>query len=512
MTSLFLIRESGRRRWKGFQAFAFLLMLGIPVARASADQPNVVIMLSDNLGYGELGCYGGGSIRGAETPRLDAFAEEGTRFANFNVEVECTPSRSALMTGRLPYRSGTGRAASAGLPSGLAPWEYTMGEMFKDAGYDTAIYGKWHLGSIAGRFPTDQGFDEWYGIPFSTNLVTYFDQPGFELAGIDRPSILEGTSTEGVRAVEFYTPERRRTIDETITNKSVEYIRRHADSDRPFFLFVPFTQIHHPYLPHADFEGKSGSGPVGDMVMEHDFRVGQILDAIDQAGLGSETLVIYASDNGPDSAHYPQISNSGPFRGYLGSAYEGSIRTPLIMRWPEKIPASRETNEIVAILDFLPTLAGWIGKTLPRDRAYDGLDQGDFFLGKTEASNRDHVIIFSGETLLAVKWNQYKVFLTGDDPNPRDRMIDTLWAPRIFNIQDDPREEYDRVIDSLWTLKPALTHLLQFVVSVRRYGVIPLGGEERVKSDVDVPFLNARDIDAIVLREFRRRLSGGKAQ
>lgn len=491
------------------RTFALALLMSLPLTGLAADSnPNIVFILSDNLGYGELGCYGGGVIRGASTPRLDALAAEGTRFTNFNVEVECTPSRSALMTGRLPYRSGTGRAISAGLPSGLAPWEYTMAEMLKDAGYDTAIYGKWHLGSSPGRFPTDQGFDEWYGIPFSTNLVTYFGQPGFDKAGIERPSILEGTSIEGVHPVEFYTPESRRTIDETITNKSVAYIRERADAASPFFLFVPFTQIHHPYLPHPDFEGKSGSGPVGDMMLEHDFRVGQILDALGEAGLAENTLVIYASDNGPDAAHYPQISNSGPYRGYLGSAYEGSIRTPMIMRWPGRVPAERETNEMVAILDFLPTLAGWVGRDLPRDRAYDGFDQGDFFLGNSETSNRDHAIVFSGNTLLAVKWNQYKIFLTGDDPNPRDREIDTLWAPRVFNVMDDPREEVDKVVDTLWVLKPALTNLLPFVLSVRSRGVIPMGGDERVKADVDIPFLTPEDIDSIIMHQVRRRFGG----
>ena len=497
------------------RAVSRIMIVGLLATVASslhclADKPNVVVLLSDNLGYGELGSYGGGIIRGAPTPRLDELARQGTRFTNFNVEVECSPSRSALMTGRLPFRSGTGRAMSAGLPSGLAPWEYTIAEMLRDNGYATAIMGKWHLGSTPGRFPTDQGFDQWYGIPFSTNVVSYFGQPAFDKAKIPRPAILEGTTTDGVSQVEFYTPERRRTIDQTITEKSIAYIQQQAKFSKPFFLFVPFTQVHHPYLPHPDFEGKSGSGAVGDMMMEHDFRVGQILDAIDEADIQNDTLIVYASDNGPDSAHFPQISNSGPYRGFLGSAYEGSIRTPMIMRWPGKVPAGRVTNEIVAILDFMPTLTNWVGGTLPKGRAYDGKDQGDFFLGKTEQSNRDHVIIFSGETLLAVKWNQYKIFLSGDDPNPRDRLIDKLWAPRIFNVFDDPREEYDRVIDYMWTLKPALTNLLPFVMSVRNRGVIPMGGDERVKIDVDVPFLKPADIDRIIDIQFKKRLEAFK--
>ncbi len=173
-------------------------------AHASERQPNIVLMLSDNLGFGEVGVYGGGTLRGAPTPRLDRLAAEGLRFTNFNVEVECTPSRSALMTGRMPVRSGTWRAASPGIPGGLAPWEVTIAEALSAAGYDTAVFGKWHLGDSPGRFPTDQGFDRWWGFPFSTNVASNTVQVGFDPAAAEVPYLLEGVRGEPVRKVEPY--------------------------------------------------------------------------------------------------------------------------------------------------------------------------------------------------------------------------------------------------------------------------------------------------------------------
>jgi arylsulfatase len=386
-------------------------LAGASSAPAAERPPNVVLMLSDNLGFGEIGVYGGGALRGAPTPRLDALAAEGLRFTNFNVEVECTPSRSALLTGRMPVRSGTWRAASAGMQGGLAPWEVTLAETLSDAGYATAIFGKWHLGDSAGRYPTDQGFDRWWGFPFSTNVAIYTGQVGFDPAVAKIPHLLEGERGQEVRQVEPYTLENRPLIDERIAEKSIAYIRERAGEERPFFLFVSWSLVHHPYLPHPDFAGRSGNGAFSDVMVEHDHRVGQILDALEESGIAGDTLVIYASDNGPDSAHYPVVSNSGPYRGYLGSAYEGSIRTPMMVRWPRKVPPGRTTNEIVAMVDLYPTIARLAGAEVPGDRVIDGMDQTALLLGEAELSPREHVLVFSGRTLLAVKWRRFKMFL-----------------------------------------------------------------------------------------------------
>jgi arylsulfatase len=467
--------------------FAFVL---IAVPTAAADRPNIVLMLSDNVGYGELGVYGGGALRGAPTPRLDSLAEQGMRFTNFNVEVECTPSRSALMTGRYPIRSGTGRISMPGLPGGLAPWEHTMAEMLSDVGYRTAILGKWHLGATPGRFPTDQGFDEWWGFPFSTGVAAFPKTVGFDSSVAHVPQLLEGTRGGGVQPVESYTLDKRPFIDEWIAERAVSYIAAHAGDEEPFFLYLPWSHAHHPYLPHPEFKGRSSSGDFGDIMVEHDHRVGQVLDAVETAGIAADTLVIYASDNGPDAAYYPQASNSGPFRGYLGSAYEGSIRTPMMVRWPGRVPSDRVTNALVSMTDLLPTLAAIVGAELPDDRAIDGVDQSALVLGTSDASARQSVLVFSENTLLAVKWRQFKVFMTGDDPEARDRDWRRLAIPMIFNIEQDPREEVDLAVRYLWVLQPTSGEITRFLMSVRRYGLVPPGGEERSRGAVRVPFVS----------------------
>jgi arylsulfatase len=464
-------------------------------ALAQAKAPNIVLMLSDNLGFGEIGAYGGGALRGAPTPRLDRLAAEGIRFTNFNVEVECTPSRSALLSGRLPVRSGTWRASSPGLPGGLAPWEVTLAETLVEAGYHTAIFGKWHLGDSPGRYPTDQGFDRWWGFPFSTNVAAYTEQVGFDSAVAQVPQLLEGTRGQPVRPVEPYTLENRPLIDERIAEKSVAYIREHAGNERPFFLFVSWSLVHHPYLPHADFAGRSGNGAFADVMLEHDHRVGQVLDALEQAGIADETLVIYASDNGPDAAHYPVVSNSGPYRGYLGSAYEGSIRTPLLVRWPGNVAPGRTTNEIVALVDLYPTLAGVAGARVPDDRMIDGVDQTALLLGRSDRSARESALFFSGRTLLAVKWRRFKVFFTGDDPAPRNRSWRRLWAPLVFNVEQDPREEVEITIDNLWLLQPVGRKLFEFLYSVEQEGLILPGGDRPEKATVEIPFQSQEEIE-----------------
>ena len=470
--------------------FSFALCLSLSLwAQAENERPNIVIMLADNLGYGDLGVYGGGAIRGAPTPRIDQLAAEGLRLTNFNVEAECTPSRSSLMTGRMPIRSGTFRAVPVpGLPVGLSPWEYTIAEMLSDQGYDTAIYGKWHLGYDEERLPLNHGFDEWWGFPFSTDISWYADAVGFEPELFDPPRLYEGRKGQGVRALELYDTSVRPYIDSIIAEKSVAYIEQHARSDKPFFLYIPWSLVHHPSIAHPNFQGKSGAGKFGDAMVEHDYRVGQVLDAIDKAGITANTLVIYASDNGPDRAEYPYVGDTGPFRGYLGTVHEGSIRTPMLVRWPERVPAAKVSNEMVSINDIFPTVAALVGGKVPDDRVIDGVDQLPFLLGEQEKSNRESVMFFAGEKMMAVKWRQFKIYLHGESPDIDDRGYRELWAPQAYNLELDPKEQHDLALQNLWLMSPALTPMFEYVYSVEQYGLILPGGEKPELYEVSVPF------------------------
>ena len=463
---------------------------------AAAERPNIVLMLSDNLGYGDLGVYGGGVIRGAATPRIDQLADEGMRFTNFNVEAECTPSRSALMTGRMPIRSGTTRAVPVpGLPVGLAPWEYTVAEMLSDQGYDTAIYGKWHLGYVDARLPINQGFDEWWGFPFSTDVAWFPDAVGFDPEIFSLPRLYEGRKGEGVKTLQPYDKSVRPFVDAIIAEKSVAYIEQHANTEKPFFLYIPWSLVHHPSIAHPDFQGKSGAGKFGDAMMEHDYRVGQVLDAISEAGIKDNTLVIYASDNGPDRAEYPYVGDTGPYRGYLGTVHEGSIRTPMIMRWPGHVPDARVSNGIVSINDIFPTLAAIVGGEVPTDRAIDGVDQTPFFLGEQEHSNRESVMFFAGDQFMAVKWRQFKIYMYGEKTGIDERGYNRLWAPEAYNLELDPKEQYNLAMQNLWLLASALKPAFEYVYSVQKYGLILPGGDEPEIFDAQLPFYSPEALE-----------------
>src|SRR5262249_31524791 len=203
-------------------------------------RPDTVLILADNLGLGELGCYGGGALGGAPTPRLDTLAAEGLRFTNWNVESDCVPTRSALMTGRHPIRTGALQSVPAGLPQGIIPWEITLAQLLKGQGYATALHGKWHLGDRPGRFPTDRGFDEWYGIPRTTNESMFTTTPGYDPTAVPLPYIMEGRAGEAARNVKIYDLDTRRLIDSELIERTTTFIRHKAQAG-PFFAYVPLT-------------------------------------------------------------------------------------------------------------------------------------------------------------------------------------------------------------------------------------------------------------------------------
>ncbi len=413
---------------------------------AAESKPNIVLIFMDNFGYGELGVYGGGITRGAPTPRIDTLADEGIRLTNFNVEAQCTPSRSALMTGRYAIRSGNGSVPITTGMYGLTQWEITMAEMLSDAGYATGMFGKWHLGHTKGRFPTDQGFDEWYGIPNSTDESLWPDQPQFNevvkenLSQYAVPEYdYEGKKGSDPKKVKVYDSALRPEIDRELTDRAKDFIKRQAKVGKPFFVFLPYTQTHMPVVPSKEFAGKSGNGDWGDVLMQIDAYTGELLDTLDGLNIADNTIFIFTSDNGPEML--PGHNGwSGPWRGSYFTGLEGSLRVPFIMRWSGKIPAGLVSNEIVHEMDLFPTLANIIGGVVPDDRKIDGVDQTDFFFGKQKKSNRDGLIVYVGNDLFGVKWRNWKMMFKEVERGTDEKK--TWDFPRFFNLYKDPKEEY----------------------------------------------------------------------
>jgi arylsulfatase len=442
---------------------------------ALPQQPNVVLILADNLGWGEPGCYGGGALRGAPTPRIDRLAAEGLKLLNFNVESDCVPTRSALMTGRHPIRTGALQSVPAGLPQGIIPWEVTLAQLFSAQGYATAIYGKWHLGDRAGRFPTDRGFEEWYGIPRTTNESMFTSTPGYDPAVVPLPYIMEGKRGEEARNVKVYDLDARRVIDAELTERAKAFMRREAKAGRPFFAYVPLTQLHYPTLPHPEFAGRSGAGDFADSMIEMDHRVGEMLDEVDALGIAGRTVFIFASDNGPEFRR-PWRGTAGPWTGTYHTAMEGGLRAPFLIRWSGQVPAGGVSNEIVHVTDLYPTLARITGGAIPSDRPIDGVDQLDFLLGRQSKSNREGFVYYIKNELRAAKWRDWKMHVIWEtEPNAGPKHLETPW---LFNLTRDPKEETDVGTANNWARRPLVLLMRNFQESLKAHPPIPPGAAD----------------------------------
>jgi arylsulfatase len=449
------------------------LMLAGSAAIAD-DKPNVVLVFLDNFGWGEPGFNGGGIIRGAPTPRLDTLASEGLRLTNFNVEAQCTPSRSAILTGRYAIRSGNGTAPLGGGVYGLVQWEVTMAEMLSDAGYSTAMFGKWHLGRTEGRFPTDQGFDEWYGIQNSTDESAYSHLHGFSDSGVEETFVLESRKGEKPKRVRPWNLEYRALIDGDLTEKAIDYMKRQSKTGKPFFLYLPYTATHYPTRPHPEFVGKTGNGNWADLLLQIDTYTGRLLDTVDELGIRDNTIFIFTADNGPEALPYGNTALSvetaspgspGPWRGTLFTGFEGSLRVPFVVRWPGEIRAGTASNEIVHEMDLFPTLARLAGGDVPDDRVIDGIEMSDFFLGKQEKSGREGVIVYMGNDIFGVKWRDWKVNF---------KELDTVFSettsygmPRVYNLLADPQERENVLFPNTWVPKAALGQLAEHTASLQ---------------------------------------------
>lgn len=472
-----------------------LILLSVCAATAgpalAAERPNIVLILLDNTGWADFGPWGGGELRGAPSPSIDQLASEGLALTNFNTEPQCTPSRSALMTGRFAIRSGT-QSVPIGVPYyGLVPWEETIAERLKSVGYSTAIFGKWHLGKTQGRFPTDQGFDYWYGIQDSSgDAVRHSDWIGQysirsdmeeSLPKNEYPWIQTAKAGEKPKRVKKFDLDAKRSIDGELTDMVIDYIKAQARSKEPFFAYVPFTAMHFPTLPSDEFAGKSGNGIYADLLVQTDHYVGQISKAINKAGIEDNTLFIFTADNGPeatDNGNGQYTGWTGPWAGTYFTALEGGLRVPFIAKWPKQIPKGTRSNEIVHLVDLFPTLLEAAGAEIPDDRVIDGKSMNQFMSGKTSESPRDGFPVFVGDELYAVKWRNWKAHFIWQDTKYSPKKVYSTVA-KVVNLIQDPREQRQAVEPyNAWTQYPGMSVLLDYQKSLALQPNIPKGAPD----------------------------------
>jgi arylsulfatase A len=395
----------------------------------SSRPPNIVLILADDLGYGDLQSYGSKIA----TPNLDAMAEEGVRFEQFySASSVCSPSRAALLTGRYPTRVGVPDVLSPQDQGGLSLSEQTLPQLLKAAGYNTMCVGKWHLGSQPAYMPTRRGFDAYYGIPYSNDQL---------------PSVL----VQNTKVVE--APVQLDTLTQRYTQQAVDFIAQ--SKGQPFFLYLAHTFPHIPLAASSAFRGRSGLGLYGDVVEELDWSVGQVMQALKTNGLDQNTLVMFTSDNGPWFQGSP-----GRLRGRKGWAYEGGVREPFIARFPRRIPASRGrgpggrvSHGVATTLDILPTVARLCGAPLP-SAPLDGVDIWPMLTGMRESVGRDAFLYFDSWNLQCARMGAWKLHVSRYNgfawsPDPAGGRLNLpLSSPELYNLEDDPDESYDAAADN----------------------------------------------------------------
>lgn len=450
-----------RKCWKKNEALVWVMsLLGMMVFLSSCtkkketkspSRPNIVILFADDMGYGDLSSYGHPTI---QTPHLDSLAAQGVRFTSYEAAPWCVPSRAELMTGRYMPRIDLGGGTGAGGEGGLPASELTLAEGLSQAGYATGMAGKWHLGYQKNKFlPVNQGFDSWLGLPYSNDYQKPYVQT-------DVPLVMYRDTT----VVEY--PVNQDSLTVKYTNEAVRYIREQSGGQAPFFFYLAYNMPHLPVHTTKEFFGQSEAGLYGDVIETIDWSVGRVLQALEQQGIADNTIVFFASDNGPWQ-HAPDrmfeiprepeggnwkrrgagnkpwhVGSVGMLRGYKATTWEGGTRVPAMIRWPGHIPAGRVTDELVANLDIYRTFLEVGGGTLP-DHPVDGHNVMPFLTGQTEQSPRETFAYFRNG-LQALRVGPWKL-----------RLDSQTGEPALFNLQKDPGEKYDRAAE-----KPALVEKL----------------------------------------------------
>ena len=422
------------------QRFALLLAL---CALPAFAQQNFVIIFADDLGWGDIGPFGHPTIN---TPNLDRMAAEGQKWTQFYVAASvCTPSRAGILTGRLPVRSGMASDARRVLfpdsSGGLPHSEMTIAEVLKQKDYATAAVGKWHLGHLPEWLPMQQGFDSYFGIPYSNDMdgvrsdIPHHDRFWNPKSEYWNVPLLENET-------ELERPANQTTITKRYAEKAVEFIR--ASKDKPFFLYMAHSMVHVPLFASPDFEGKSRRGLFGDAVEEIDWSVGRILDTLRELGLDDNTLVVFTSDNGPWLTYDDHGGSAGGLRMGKGSTWDGGMREPTLF-WQPGLVKPGIVRDLGATLDLLPTFAALAGVPAPSDREMDGYDLTPALRG-TGQSPRDRIFYYRGTSIWAARQGPWKVHYRTKSGYLRDPIIDHD-PPLLYNLEVDPGEKYNVAAD-----------------------------------------------------------------
>ncbi|MEA1952377.1 MAG: sulfatase [Planctomycetota bacterium] len=432
------------------QVLLVLLIVVCAVTRAADcgnepgkdTRPNFVILLADDLGYGDLGCFGHPSIA---TPRLDLMADEGQRWTDFySTACVCTPSRAALMTGRFPVRNGMCsdryRVLFSNSVGGLPRDEVTLAEALKDVGYATACIGKWHLGHLPQYLPDKQGFDYYFGIPYSNdmNRAANFPPGGRLSKGYLQAKSEYWTAPlmRGQTVIE--QPAEQSTITRRYTDETVRFIKQHRDE--PFFVYLAHSMPHVPLFRSREFVGKSRRGLYGDVIEEIDHSVGRVLDTLKELKLDRRTLVVFTSDNGPWLTFQQQGGSAGLLREGKGCTWEGGMREPTVFWWPETIEPG-VVNDMGCTMDIFTTCIKLAGAKLPEDRVIDGLDLAPRLLDKGP-SPRDTMCYYRGTKLYALRHGPYKAHFITQPAYGRGKTV-AHDPPLLFHMGHDPSEKFD---------------------------------------------------------------------
>ncbi len=392
------------------------------IVQSPSTPPNIVIIFTDDMGYGDINYTGHPTIH---TPNLNQLVHEGTVMTQFySASSVCSPSRASLLTGRYPVRTGVIKVLFPHHNVGLPQNEITIASMLKQKGYATSCVGKWHLGHKKEFLPTSHGFDMYYGIPYSNDMVE--GRSNF-------PPLPLMRNEEIIEA-----PVDQTTITKRYAEESVKFIQQSARADKPFFLYFAHTMPHVPLYRSDDFENVSKRGLYGDIIEEIDWSVGEVMKALKEEGVDDNTLVIFTSDNGPWLSKRLNGGSQGLFRSGKATTWEGGVREPFIARFPGKIPAGNVITEMGSTLDLFPTCLALAGIDMPQDRPYDGHNLLPVIMG--EESEYDTFYYFYNETICAMRWQQYKLHVRVFE---REFRSEPANPPQLYNLLKDPSEQYD---------------------------------------------------------------------